>query len=86
MIYKYNQNNDDDDLPDDDIPNASNPDEDEPNVDGEGGRSMKDNPIFLKKILNNYLKQLPVISFNGGKYDINVMKQYFLAIFRERPP
>ncbi|KAJ8019108.1 hypothetical protein HOLleu_42520 [Holothuria leucospilota] len=53
--------------------------------DSEGSESGDDNDCedsnYVKKVLKpllgsllNYCRQIPVVSFNSGKYDINVMK------------
>ncbi|KAJ8034219.1 hypothetical protein HOLleu_20962 [Holothuria leucospilota] len=53
--------------------------------DSEGSKSGDDNDCedsnYVKKVLRpllgsllNYCRQIPVIGFNSGKYDINVMK------------
>lgn len=38
-------------------------------------------PERLNNVLNRYLKQIPVIGFNSGKYDINMTKSYFIRRF-----
>ena len=35
----------------------------------------------LHKILERYLRQIPVVGFNSGKYDINMVKPYFIRRF-----
>ena len=35
--------------------------------------------INLKHEFNNYLKQIPVIGFNSGKYDLNLIKNQIMA-------
>ena len=35
----------------------------------------------LKEELDSYCRQLPCISFNGSKYDLGLIKQYWLPIF-----
>ncbi len=42
--------------------------------------SKKTHVRFVKR-LQDYLNQIPVLSFNGGKYDINLIKEYFFDQF-----
>ncbi|KAK7087561.1 hypothetical protein V1264_021595 [Littorina saxatilis] len=37
--------------------------------------------VVLQKILQNYLQELPVVGFNSGRYDFNVMKPFFIHHF-----
>ncbi|NRA89035.1 MAG: hypothetical protein HRU28_16995, partial [Rhizobiales bacterium] len=37
--------------------------------------------VFMKSKLMDYLQEIPVISFNGGAYDLNVIKSEFFQYF-----
>ena len=38
------------------------------------------NPIInLKKEFDRYLRQIPVLGFNSGKYDLNLIKRHIMA-------
>ena len=39
------------------------------------------NPESLKKILDRYLQVVPCVGFNSGKYDVNMIKPYFVHRF-----
>ena len=41
----------------------------------------KQNSVRLRTVLENYLRQMPVVGFNSGKYDRNVIKPYFIRRF-----
>ena len=38
-------------------------------------------PDNLRKVLDKYLKQIPVVGFNSGNYDINMVKPYMIKKF-----
>ena len=38
-------------------------------------------PEHFRRVLDNYLKQVPVVGFNSGKYDINMVKPYIIKRF-----
>ncbi|XP_071797162.1 uncharacterized protein [Asterias amurensis] len=40
----------------------------------------------VKQQLDEYLKELPVLGFNSGKYDINVIKRYLYPVLQETDP
>ena len=40
--------------------------------------------LSLKNILFTYLKELPCVGFNSGKYDLNVVKSFLLAALAKR--
>ncbi len=40
----------------------------------------------LRSKLNTYLQQLPVLGFNSGKYDMNLVKRYLLPYLVEHEP
>ena len=40
----------------------------------------------LREQLDEYLQELPVLGFNSGKYDINVMKRYLYPVLQETDP
>ena len=55
-----------------------------------GEKFGKGHPLFtFKKRFHNFLRKIPVISFNGGKYDIFLMKRHlfsFLLLSESKPP
>ncbi|XP_038067357.1 uncharacterized protein LOC119737233 [Patiria miniata] len=40
----------------------------------------------LREQLDEYLQELPVLGFNSGKYDINVIKRYLYPVLQETDP
>ena len=48
-------------------------DEDE-KEDGGGGGGKQENPVW-----RNWVNQVPVFGFNSGRYDINMIKEYFVG-------
>ena len=55
-------------------------DGDDPTHDGdstEGTKRRRKHPAaVVKEQLDNFLQELPVLGFNSGKYDVNVIKRY----------
>ena len=53
---------------------------------GEQNRRKKHPAEKLKEELDGYLKELPVLGFNSGKYDLNLMKRYLYAELQRVDP
>ena len=45
----------------------------QPESDDDDGKEKKENPIW-----RNWVNQVPVFGFNSGRYDINMIKEYFV--------
>ena len=45
----------------------------QPESDDDDGEEKKENPIW-----RNWVKQVPVFGFNSGRYDLNMIKEYFV--------
>ena len=49
-----------------------------------GGISINDNPFkLLGSHLDTWMRQLPLVGFNTGKYDVNAMKKYLFKILQQ---
>ncbi|XP_071793479.1 uncharacterized protein [Asterias amurensis] len=40
----------------------------------------------VKEMLDEYLQELPVLGFNSGKYDLNVIKRYLYPVLQQTDP
>ncbi|KAI8495466.1 hypothetical protein Bbelb_269210 [Branchiostoma belcheri] len=55
----------------------------EEDEDGKGEEKQQEGTAWIGKLLgrlHHHLRQLPVIGFNSGKYDVNAMKKVFLPL------
>ena len=56
-------------------------------TEGTTTKTNKKHPLeYLKEKLDAYLKELPVLGFNSGKYDINTVKQFLLPYLVKHEP
>ena len=44
----------------------------------------QDKLMTLQSSFEHYLRQLPIVSFNGGKYDIPLLRKYLLPTLKSR--
>ena len=75
---------------DDDADEDEDEDEDE---DGGGDRPQKKKKLVkkhpaavVKERLEDFLKELPVLGFNSGKYDVTVIKRYLYPVLQRLDP
>ncbi|XP_078694703.1 uncharacterized protein LOC144923755 [Branchiostoma floridae x Branchiostoma belcheri] len=57
--------------------------DEEHDEDGEGEEKQQEGRTWIRKLigrLHHHLRQLPVVGFNSGKYDVNAMKKVFLPL------
>ena len=58
--------------------------DDKPEVNNSEPKKEKDHPLKkLKDRLEEYLKELPVLGFNSGKYDLNAVKEFVFPVLVE---
>ena len=58
--------------------------DDKPEVNSPEPTKKKDHPLKkLRDRFDNYLKELPVLGFNSGKYDLNAVKEFLFPVLAQ---